>query len=169
MGCAFLKNSILVNRRETLRPCRFVSPINTRTSGHSKKSRAASEGRIRFYPGSVDATHVPRELKGLRTMFTSFHHFLPDAGRAILQDAVDAGEGIGIFEIPRRAPCGNRRYVRLCADAVCLHALDSSVSLVAIALDLFASDHSVCAAVRWSRVLPADLSATGNAGDCRSA
>lgn len=72
--------------------------------GAFEKVRAASEGRIRFYSGSVDATKVPRELKGLRTMFTSFHHFLPDAGRAILQDAVDAGEGIGIFEIPRRAP-----------------------------------------------------------------
>jgi hypothetical protein len=71
--------------------------------GAFEKVRAASEGRIRFYPGTVDATNVPRELKGLRTMFTSFHHFLPDAGRAILQDAVDAGEGIGIFEIPRRA------------------------------------------------------------------
>ncbi|MGB6248085.1 MAG: hypothetical protein WBF54_03170 [Terriglobales bacterium] len=72
--------------------------------GAFEKVRAASDGRIRFYPGSVDATNVPRELKGLRTMFTSFHHFLPDAGRAILQDAVDAGEGIGIFEIARRAP-----------------------------------------------------------------
>jgi hypothetical protein len=71
--------------------------------GAFEKVRAASEGCIGFYPGSVDATRVPRELKGLRTMFTSFHHFLPDTGRAILQDAVDAGEGIGIFEVPRRA------------------------------------------------------------------
>jgi hypothetical protein len=37
-------------------------------------------------------------------MFTSFHHFSPDEARAILQNAVDAGEGIGIFEITRRAP-----------------------------------------------------------------
>jgi hypothetical protein len=47
---------------------------------------------------------VPRELKGFRTMFTSFHHFSPEAARAILQNAVDAGEGIGVFEITRRAP-----------------------------------------------------------------
>jgi hypothetical protein len=66
--------------------------------------RAGSENSITFYPGPVDAMNVPRELKGLRTMFTSFHHFSPEAARAILQDAVDAGEGIGIFEIPRRAP-----------------------------------------------------------------
>jgi hypothetical protein len=47
---------------------------------------------------------VPSELKGFRTMFTSFHHFSPEEARAILQNAVDAGEGIGIFEITRRAP-----------------------------------------------------------------
>ncbi len=37
-------------------------------------------------------------------MFTSFHHFAPEEARAILQNAVDAGESIGIFEIARRAP-----------------------------------------------------------------
>ena len=37
-------------------------------------------------------------------MFTSFHHFPPEDARAILQNAVDAGESIGIFEITRRAP-----------------------------------------------------------------
>jgi hypothetical protein len=65
---------------------------------------AASENRITYYPGSVDAMKVPSELKGFRTMFTSFHHFSPEEARAILQNAADAGEGIGIFEITRRAP-----------------------------------------------------------------
>jgi len=51
----------------------------------------------------VDAMKVPEELQGLRTMFTSFHHFPPEEARAIIQDAVDAGRGIGIFELPRRA------------------------------------------------------------------
>src|SRR5271155_1958886 len=66
--------------------------------------RAASENGIHFYPGSVDAMAVPVDLRGFRTMFTSFHHFPPEQARGILQNAVDAGEGIGIFEIPRRAP-----------------------------------------------------------------
>jgi hypothetical protein len=66
--------------------------------------KAASGNRIDFYPASVDAMRVPEELQGLRTMFTSFHHFPPDEARAILQNAVDAGKGIGIFELPRRAP-----------------------------------------------------------------
>lgn len=65
---------------------------------------ASSDHHISFYPESVDAKNVPRGLKGLRTMFTSFHHFSPEDARAILQDAVDAGESVGIFEITRRAP-----------------------------------------------------------------
>ncbi len=71
--------------------------------GAMQNAGRASENRIRFYPGSVDAMNVPRELTGFRTMFTSFHHFPPEEARAILQNAVDAGEGIGIFETSRRA------------------------------------------------------------------
>jgi hypothetical protein len=66
--------------------------------------RAASENSIAFYPDSVDAMKVPGELQGFRTMFTSFHHFPPEQARAVLQNAVDAGQGIGIFEITRRTP-----------------------------------------------------------------
>jgi len=66
--------------------------------------RLVSENHIAFYPDSVDAMKVPGELQGFRTMFTSFHHFPPEEARAILQNAVDAGQGIGIFEITRRAP-----------------------------------------------------------------
>lgn len=65
---------------------------------------ASSGNRITFYPDPVDAMNVPRALRGVRTMFTSFHHFSPADARAILQDAVDAGESVGIFEITRRAP-----------------------------------------------------------------
>jgi hypothetical protein len=64
----------------------------------------ASGDRIVFYPEPVDAMKVPRELKGFRTVFTSFHHFRPEEARAVLQNAVDAGQGIAIFEITRRAP-----------------------------------------------------------------
>jgi hypothetical protein len=64
----------------------------------------ASGDRIGFYPDSVDAANVPPELKGFRTMFTSLHHFPPVEARAVLQNAVDASQGIGIFEVTRRAP-----------------------------------------------------------------
>jgi hypothetical protein len=65
---------------------------------------ASSDHNISFYPEPVDAMKVPVALKGLRTMFTSFHHFPPEDARAILQNAVDAGESIGIFEATKRAP-----------------------------------------------------------------
>ncbi|HLV88922.1 MAG TPA: hypothetical protein VKV39_18190 [Candidatus Sulfotelmatobacter sp.] len=65
---------------------------------------ASSDHHITYYPEAVDAMNVPRGLKGMRTMFTSFHHFCPEDARAILQNAVDAGEGVGIFEVTRRAP-----------------------------------------------------------------
>jgi hypothetical protein len=63
-----------------------------------------SKNRITLYPQPVDAANVPRGLKGLRTMFTSFHHFAPDTARAILQNAVDARSSICVFEISRRSP-----------------------------------------------------------------
>lgn len=72
--------------------------------GAFESVKAASGNGISFYPTPIDAMKVPEELLGLRTMFTSFHHFPPDEARAILQNAVDAGKGIGIFEMPRRAP-----------------------------------------------------------------
>jgi hypothetical protein len=65
---------------------------------------ASSDHHITFYPEPVDAMKVPGALKGLRTMFTSFHHFPPEDARAILQNAVDAGESVGIFEATKRAP-----------------------------------------------------------------
>ncbi len=59
---------------------------------------------LTFAPTPVDVTRVPSSLRGFRTMFTAFHHFQPETGRAILQDAVDQGQGIGLFEQTRRHP-----------------------------------------------------------------
>jgi hypothetical protein len=52
----------------------------------------------------VDARAVPAELDGFRTIFTAFHHFRPAEAREILADAVRRGQGIGVFEVARRAP-----------------------------------------------------------------
>ena len=60
--------------------------------------------RMPFHPRPVDARAVPQELDGFRTIFTAFHHFRPAEARAILGDAVRARQGIGVFEIARRAP-----------------------------------------------------------------
>jgi hypothetical protein len=58
---------------------------------------------ISYVADSVDATRVPRQLRGFRTMFNSFHHFRPAAGREVLQAAVAARQPIGVFEIPERS------------------------------------------------------------------
>jgi len=68
-----------------------------------EKVEAASANGIHFHRSSLDATKVPPELDGFRTMFSSFHHFPPAQARAILQDAVDAKQGIGIFEVTSRS------------------------------------------------------------------
>jgi hypothetical protein len=46
----------------------------------------------------VDATRVSPKLAGVRTMFSAFHHFRPDAAKAILKDAFDRRRATCIFE-----------------------------------------------------------------------
>lgn len=58
--------------------------------------------KIVFHAGAVDATQVPANLDGFRTLFTSFHHFPPEGAQAILEDAVNHRRGVGIFEVARR-------------------------------------------------------------------
>lgn len=80
--------------------------IRIHLSDKYPNQRAGAVQKSFFSYGSepVDAMNVPRGLIGFRTVFSSFHHFRPEEARAVLQDAVDAGEGIGVFEITRRAP-----------------------------------------------------------------
>ncbi len=51
---------------------------------------------------SVDARAVPGHLQGLRTQFLSLHHFRPEDAAKILQNAVNSGSPIGVFEAQRR-------------------------------------------------------------------
>jgi hypothetical protein len=74
---------------------------NRRAFAHE---RIASSNKINFSVEAVDATQVPGDLHGFRTIFTSFHHFRPKEARAILQNAVDNQEGIAVFEAPGRHP-----------------------------------------------------------------
>jgi hypothetical protein len=54
--------------------------------------------RIKWLAEPVDAKHVPATFAGVRTMFSAFHHFRPDAARAILRDAFERRRPICIFE-----------------------------------------------------------------------
>ena len=62
-----------------------------------RTSRLAGDN-VQFSSEPVDAMHVPEGLRGFRTLFLSFHHFQPEDAKKILQDAVKAGDPIGIFE-----------------------------------------------------------------------
>jgi len=57
-----------------------------------------SHPRIVWLAEPVDASHVPPKLVGVRTMFSAFHHFRPDAAQAILRDAFERHRAICIFE-----------------------------------------------------------------------
>jgi hypothetical protein len=59
---------------------------------------SGSHARIKWLAEPVDATQVPPKLAGVRTMFSAFHHFRPDAARAILRDAFERRRAICIFE-----------------------------------------------------------------------
>jgi hypothetical protein len=68
-----------------------------------RRAGAGSNGKVTYMESPVDATDVPPEAEGFRTMFVAFHHFPPEAARKILQDAVTKKAGIGIFEYTERS------------------------------------------------------------------
>jgi hypothetical protein len=69
-----------------------------------RRTQEASGNAISYCAEPVDAQKIPAGLFGFRTVFSSIHHFTPEGIRAILQDAVNRGEGIGFFEAVKRRP-----------------------------------------------------------------
>ena len=65
-------------------------------------ARDLSGGVVDFREEPLDACALPEGLSGFRTLFGSFHHFSPGQARGVLQDAVDSGQAIGIFEMTDR-------------------------------------------------------------------
>jgi hypothetical protein len=60
------------------------------------------DGRTRYETESVDAVRVPARLRGVRTLFTGFHHFRPRQARDVLRDARDQRASICVFEFTER-------------------------------------------------------------------
>ena len=91
-------------RVRTGRPLSLV--LTDRFANHGAVERIEREGdrRVAYHRASVDASNVSRELVGVRTMFTSFHHFAPSEAVAVLSDAVKARAPIAIFEMTERSP-----------------------------------------------------------------
>jgi len=57
-----------------------------------------STGGLDYLKESVDVMHVPNYLKGIRTLFSAFHHFRPKQAKEILKDALQNNTPICIFE-----------------------------------------------------------------------
>ena len=50
------------------------------------QSRRLRDQTVRYHPEPVDATRVPEELTGFRTMFSAFHHFRPELNKGVSPD-----------------------------------------------------------------------------------
>jgi hypothetical protein len=70
--------------------------------------RLTADANVTSINFPVDAANVPKSLQGFRTIFSSFHHFPDNLARAVLADAVSAGEGFAMTEVTSRT-------VRACA------------------------------------------------------
>ena len=65
--------------------------------------RAALDSTFSYESRPIDAAQVPADLPGLRTIFSSFHHFGPAEARNILADAFHQRRAIAIFELANPA------------------------------------------------------------------
>jgi hypothetical protein len=61
-------------------------------------TNSISHPRVSWLSEPLDAAHVPPDLPGVRTMFSAFHHFRPEAARMVLEDAFRCRRSICIFE-----------------------------------------------------------------------
>lgn len=79
--------------------------LTDRYPNHRAFAQAAleSDGAVTGEIRPVDATDVPEDLQGVRTIFSAFHHFERDAAKQILRDAAARGEPIAIFEATHRS------------------------------------------------------------------
>jgi hypothetical protein len=66
------------------------------------KTKERFGNKIHYIPEAVDAMNIPAYLKGIRTIFSAFHHFEPDAARKILQNTVNSRSAICIFEFSEK-------------------------------------------------------------------
>jgi hypothetical protein len=65
-------------------------------------ARLAGDSLVSCVSTPVDATNVPEDLRGFRTIFSSFHHFPDSLAQAVLGDAVRRAEGFAMAEVTSR-------------------------------------------------------------------
>lgn len=71
-----------------------------------QKWKTHAQQGIEYLAEPVDALNIPTHLSGMRTLFEGFHHFKPEDARAILSDAAEKQEAIGVFEAGLTPPLG---------------------------------------------------------------
>ncbi|MCI0716471.1 MAG: class I SAM-dependent methyltransferase [Chlorobi bacterium] len=60
--------------------------------------KTSTGGKVDYIKESVDALNVPQNIKAMRTLFSSFHHFKPEDAKSILKSAVTNEIPIAVFE-----------------------------------------------------------------------
>ena len=91
--------SIYENLKSTFNPGIKITLSDLFTSEIKYKYLYEKTGEgISFISSPVDAGKVPSDLKGLRTLFSGFHHFDEEKATEVLKNAVDARVGIAIFD-----------------------------------------------------------------------
>ena len=71
---------------------------------HVEQLAGPEDGLICAHAEPVDATSVPPELHGFRTICNAFHHFDPEMAQGILQDCVNQRQGVCVLELNERSP-----------------------------------------------------------------
>jgi hypothetical protein len=79
-----------------------LTDLYPNTSAFEKITTNNAAISARYEP--IDATAVPKDLPGLRTLFNGFHHFRPALAKRILQNAVGDRSPITIVEFVSRHP-----------------------------------------------------------------
>ena len=76
--------------------------LTDRFPNETSISKFKASKTISYLPDSIDALDVDNNLNGLRTLFTSFHHFNNSSAQRILKNAVESREPIFIAEFTKR-------------------------------------------------------------------
>ncbi len=85
-------------------PARFTLTDRYPNVPAFERAAQASGGRVTYAANPVDARDVPEDLRGVRTLFNAFHHFAPRDAVAVLRNAAQARQPIGVFEmLPTRS------------------------------------------------------------------
>jgi len=95
----FLQNELRNNKEDLSFTLTDFYP----NSNAFSSAESISKGRVKGVLNKVDARNVDEEMKGLRTLFSSFHHFRPEDAKEILKDASSKHRPILIAEYTERS------------------------------------------------------------------